>query len=180
MNIPSDLGAGADGRPGVNHGACTHPRTDIHQRGHEHGTRFDESPVAYEGQRHRSKSSVSMVAPGRDLVVPTQRTCFDALHWGDPEIEIDGALDPVVNDPCLPLGLSHSQAACIQFGKCCEHGAAMRAFAIHKIGTFQGFSDELFVHCLAPALPLAPSPKRCQAAGLCRALSDLLDCPHSH
>ena len=67
MHILADLGAGADGDPGINHGALVHIGAKIDEGRHKNGTWCDVSGMAHDAIGHGAKTARPEVLGGPAL-----------------------------------------------------------------------------------------------------------------
>ena len=87
---------GADGGPGVHHGAGVDVGPDVHERRHQHRARGHVGPPADDGAGHRADAL--QVRGQRHPVVVAEVADLGADHRQEPEREQDGPLGPLVHD----------------------------------------------------------------------------------
>src|SRR5262249_58018141 len=109
VHVAADLGAGADGRPGVDHGVRADARADVHVTGHEHDARLEERAVAADAVRDDAHAGGGEALLERDLVVELERAEARRLGAAQTEIEQGRTLEPLVYWPRALdlLGVAH-------------------------------------------------------------------------
>jgi len=107
MHMGADLGAGADGRPGVDHGAFADIGAEIDEGRHEDGVRRDIGRATHHGIGYGAEAGALefIGAPafelGRNLVPPGRaaRAAADHFHAVQAEGQQYGLFQPLVNRP---------------------------------------------------------------------------------
>ena len=121
--LRADLGAGADRRPGVDHGAFADPRADIDEARHQHRALGDEGGAAHDRARHGAKTGGAEVVPrpsrriwNRTLSHHTAPPGAPAmmLHVVEAEGQQHGLLQPLMHDPFAVALLGHAQLAVVE------------------------------------------------------------------
>jgi hypothetical protein len=116
MHVRADLGAGADGRPRVDHRARPDPRADVHVARHHHHAGREVGAVARDGRRHDADAELLVVLLQRDLVVVLERADLLRLHPARAEVREDRLLCVAVHAPVAVDGLGHTDLAAVERG----------------------------------------------------------------
>jgi hypothetical protein len=134
---PPDLGAAADGRPGVHHGAAVDVCTDVHVARHQHDVGCDIGPAPHDGVRDDAHAVggkllfVVIRVLERHLVVETGMTALDHLVVLQAERQQHRLLQPLVHVPVAIDFLGDPGLARVEHGDCRVHRVRqLVAFAV--------------------------------------------------
>jgi len=117
----ADLGAAADGSPGVYHGSFVYIGADVDVAGHEYDVLCEEGAIAGHGVRYGADSQGFIVFLQEHFVIEFEWGEVPGLHLLDAEVEEDGLFDPFVYGPGLGGGLisgagrGYAEAAFVHF-----------------------------------------------------------------
>src|SRR5690606_33597659 len=118
MAILTDLCAGADGGPSVDHRSGANVRSDVDVAGHQDSSGFQMGAIADGAGGHHAYARILEVLLERDLVVKLERPDFHCLHLLDAEVEQHCLLDPCVGGPSARAILrGHAKGARIETSK---------------------------------------------------------------
>src|SRR5690606_30866253 len=129
--VLADLRAGADGGPGVDHGARADVRADVDERRHQHHVLADEAAAARDHAWHHAHAElaesglVELLEAQRDLVPERRRVAVHQLHVLHAEVQQHRLLQPFVDGPAaLAVGLGDAQLAGLHaFDDALDHGS---------------------------------------------------------
>ena len=123
MHVFADLGAAANGGPGVDHGAFINIGADVDVRRHQDGTFGNIAAAPRNGGWHHAHASglhlglVQVREFGGYLVVKTQVSRTHDLVVFEPETQQYGFFDPLVYRPLAnAFAGCHTDAAGVEFG----------------------------------------------------------------
>ena len=122
MNVFTDLRAGADGSPGINHGAFVNVGADVNVGRHQHGVAGDECALTYRCRRHHAETFfletrfVIVSEFHRYFIEVAAFRTIDNLVIVNTEREQYRFLQPLMRHPLTIDLLSDAQRAGIQKG----------------------------------------------------------------
>ena len=125
MDVLADLGTGADGSPGVDHGAFVHVGADVDVGRHQDHVLGEEGPTTghrwwYHPHTHGPHGlGREALEFGGHLVEELELPTGDRCVIGESEGEQDRLFNPLVNGPTAAELLGHAHLASIE---CIEHG----------------------------------------------------------
>lgn len=119
VDVAADLGAGADGRPGVHHGASADASADVHEARHHDDALLEMRAVAQHGPGHDTNIVGGPLE--RDLVPVFDGAALHALHRTECEVEKDGLLGPGMHDRTARAGRSDTHRALLEVVDGVEH-----------------------------------------------------------
>src|SRR5690606_1983160 len=120
MHVLADLRAGADGDPGIDHGAAVDVCADIHVAWHQHRVRCDVRAPAGNRVRHDAHARLAQLllraalVLERNLVVEARVTCVHDDVVVRAEVKKHGLLEPLVYDPLAVLLFRHACAPAVE------------------------------------------------------------------
>src|SRR5262249_41640692 len=157
----ADLGAGADGDPGIDHGAALDPGADIDEARHHHHAWRNEGGAAHDRARHDAESGLAEAvgAPALELqrhLVIAAAARFHALGILEAEGEQNRLLQPLPRHPLAAFRGGDTVGAGVEAGERRLDGVADLAFGggIDAIALLPGSIDRrrkaAVVHSLPP------------------------------